>query len=106
MSAANPDTHRAPADRTTLSWQRTVMHSVIVTLAGAFAAIYLGEPAVGVLAALLAAFAITVGATTPRVKRSDLDQRDPWTLMLRTALVLAASGVVAVMLVVAVALEL
>jgi len=106
MSAANPDTHRAPADRTTLSWQRTVMHAAIVTLAGAFAAIYLGESAVAVVAALLAAFAVIMGATTPRVKRSELDQRDPWTLMLRTALVLAASGLVAVMLVVAVALEL
>jgi len=106
MSAANPDTHRAPVDRTTLSWQRTVMHSVIVALVAAFTAIYLGEPAVAVVAALLAAFAVIMGATTPRVKRAELDQRDPWMLILRTALVLAASGLVAVMLVVAVALEL
>jgi len=106
MTAANLDTHRTPVDRTTLAWQRTVMHSVIVALAGAFAAIYLGEPAVAVVAALLAGFAVIVGATTPRVKRSELNQRDPWMLMLRTALVLAASGLVAVLLVVAVAFEL
>lgn len=100
------DARRAPVDRTSLSWQRTAMHSAIVAVFAAVTSFQLGEPAVAIAAAVLAGFSIIVGATTPRVTRRDVEQRDPWVLMLRTVVVLGASAVVAVMLVVAVALEL
>lgn len=103
---ALPDARRAPVDRTSLSWQRTAMHSALLALVAAVTAITLGEPAVAVVAVVLAGFAIVVGATTPRVKRSELADRDPWMLMLRTVVVLGATALVGVMLVVAVALEL
>ncbi len=103
---ALPDARRAPVDRTSLSWQRTAMHSALLALVAAVTAITLGEPAVAVVAVVLAGFAIVVGATTPRVKRSELADRDPWMLMLRTVVVLSATALVGVMLVVAVALEL
>lgn len=105
MSAA-ADSRRAPVDRTSLSWQRTAMHSAVVALFAAITAIQLGEAAVAVAAAVLAGLSIVVGATTPRVTRSDVEQRDPWMLMLRTVVVLGVSAAVGVMLVVAVALEL
>lgn len=106
MNAAAPDAPRAPVDRTSLSWQRTAMHSALLALVAAVTAITLGEPVVAVVAVVLAGFAIVVGATTPRVKRAELDDRDPWMLMLRTVVVLSATALVGVMLVVAVALEL
>ncbi|WP_439564840.1 DUF202 domain-containing protein [Microcella sp.] len=106
MNAAAPDARRAPVDRTSLSWQRTAMHSALLALVAAVTAITLGEPLVAGLAAVAAGFAILVGATTPRVKRSEVADRDPWTLMVRTVIVLSATALVAVMLVVAVALEL
>ncbi len=106
MNAADQDARRAPVDRTSLSWQRTAMHSVLLALVAAVTAITLGEPAVAVVAVVLTGFTIVVGATTPRVKRADLTHRDPWMLMLRTVVVLGATALVAVMLVVAVALEL
>ena len=106
MNAAARDAERAPVDRTSLSWQRTALHSAIVALFAAVTSIQLGEPAVAVVASIIAGFAIVVGATTPRVKRTDVDERDPWMLMLRTVVVLSASALVSVMLVVAVAREL
>lgn len=106
MSDSATDARRAPVDRTSLSWQRTVLHSAIVALFAALTAIRLGEPAVAIAAAVLAGFSIVVGATTPRVTRADVERREPWALMLRTVIVLGASAVVGVMLVVAVALEL
>lgn len=106
MNAAAPDARRAPVDRTSLSWQRTAMHSALLALVAAVTAITLGEPVVAVVAVVLAGFAIVVGATTPRVKRAELADRDPWMLMLRTVVVLSATALVGVMLVVAVALEL
>ncbi len=96
---------RAPVDRTSLSWQRTTAHSALVALVAAATALRLGEPLVGIVAASLAMVALVVGATTPRVRRSTADRRDPWPLMLRTLAVLGASALVALMLVVAVALE-
>ncbi len=104
MSTA--DARRAPVDRTSLSWQRTAMHAAIVALFAAVTSFQLGEPAVAISAAVLAGVTIIVGATTPRVTRSDVEQRDPWMLMVRTVVVLGASALVALMLVVAVALEL
>ena len=106
MNAAARDAERAPVDRTSLSWQRTALHSAIVALFAAVTSIQLGEPAGAVVASIIAGFAIVVGATTPRVKRTDVDERDPWMLMLRTVVVLIASALVSVMLVVAVAREL
>lgn len=103
---APPDARRAPVDRTSLSWQRTALHAALLAVVAAVTAITLGEPVVAALAALLAGFTIVVGATTPRVKRADVEHRDPWMLMLRTVIVLGATALVAVMLVVAVALEL
>lgn len=103
---ALPDARRAPVDRTSLSWQRTAMHAALLALVAAVTATQLGEPAVAVGAAVVAGFAIVVGATTPRVKRDGVERRDPWMLMLRTVVVLGATALVAVMLVVAVALEL
>lgn len=105
MNAA-ADARRAPVDRTSLSWQRTAMHSSLVALFAAMTSIQLGEPIAAIAAAVIAGFSVVVGATTPRVKREGVDHRDPWALMLRTVIVLAASALVAVMLVVAVALEL
>jgi hypothetical protein len=101
-----PDARRAPVDRTSLSWQRTAMHSALLALVAAVTATQLGEPGVAVVGAVIAGFAIVVGATTPRVKRSQVADRDPWMLMLRTVVVLGATALVAVMLVVAVAVEL
>jgi hypothetical protein len=106
MTAAADDARRTPADRTSLSWQRTGLHSALLALVAAVTAIALGEPAVAVVASVIAGFAIVVGATTPRVKRADLETRDPWLLMVRSVVVLSASALVGVMLVVAVALEL
>ena len=106
MNAAARDAERAPVDRTSLSWQRTALHSAIVALFAAVTSIQLGEPAAAVVASIIAGFAIVVGATTPRVKRADVDEREPWMLMLRTVVVLIASALVSVMLVVAVAREL
>lgn len=106
MSDSAADAHRAPVDRTSLSWQRTAMHSAIVALFAAVTSIQLGEPVVAIAAAVLAGFAIVVGATTPRVTRADVEQREPWAHMLRSVVVLGASAAVGVMLVVAVALEL
>lgn len=106
MTSAGSDARRAPVDRTSLSWQRTGLHSALLALVAAVTAIQLGEPAVAVVAVVIAGFAIVVGATTPRVKKSEVDDRDPWMLMLRTVIVLSATALVAVMLVLAVALEL
>ena len=100
------DARRAPVDRTSLSWQRTALQASLVALFAALTALRLGEPTVGVIAAVLAVAAVVAGAATPRVKRAELDGRDPWGLMLRTVLVLSASALVTVVLVVAVALEL
>lgn len=99
------DAQRAPVDRTSLSWQRTAAHSALVALVAAATALQLGEPLVGIIAAGLAIVALVVGATTPRVRRSTADRRDPWPLMVRTLLVLLASSVVALTLVVTVALD-
>ncbi len=106
MNAAAPDAPRAPVDRTSLSWQRTAMHSTLLALVAAVTATQLDEPGVAVIGAVIAGFAIVVGAVTPRVKRSEAADRDPWMLMVRTVIVLVATALVAVMLVVAVALEL
>lgn len=100
------DAPRAPVDRTSLSWQRTALQASLVALIAALTALQLGEPAVGVVAAVFAGGAVVAGAATPRVRRADLSDRDPWALMLRTVLVLSASALVTLMLVVAVALEL
>lgn len=105
-SGGGRDARRAPVDRTSLAWQRTALQASLVALFAAVTALRLGEPTVGVVAAVLAAAAVVAGAATPRVKRADLDGRDPWGLMLRTVLVLSASALVTVVLVVAVALEL
>lgn len=109
MSAADAgatDAPRAPVDRTSLAWQRTALQASLVALFAAVTALRLGEPSVGVVAAVLAATAVVAGAATPRVKRVELDVRDPWALMVRTVLVLSASALVTLMLIVAVALEL
>jgi len=106
MNAAARDVRRAPVDRTSLSWQRTAMHSALLALVAAVTAITLGEPLVAALAAVAAGFAIVVGATTPRVKRAELADRDPWMLMLRAVIVLGATALCGVMLVLAVGLEL
>jgi len=102
MSGAAPDAHRAPVDRTSLSWQRTAMHSAIVAFIAAVASIQPGEAVV----AVVAGFVIIVGAAAPRVKRTEVTYRHPWALMVRTVVVLGAAAAVAVMLVVAAALEL
>lgn len=99
------DAQRAPVDRTSLSWQRTAAHSALVALVAAATALQLGEPFVGIIAAGLAIVALAVGATTPRVRRSTAERRDPWNLMVRTLLVLLASSLVAIVLVVTVALD-
>lgn len=99
------DARRAPVDRTSLAWQRTALQAAIVALFAALTALRLGEPSVGVFAALLAAGAVVTGAATPRVHRSQLVGRDPWALIVRTVLVLVASAIVTVVLVAAVAVE-
>lgn len=101
MSAAP----RAPVDRTSLSWQRTAAHSTLVGLFATITAVRLGEPAVAVAAGVLILTAVIVAATTPRVHRSTADRRDPWPLMVRTAVVVVLSSVVAVVLLVAVQLD-
>lgn len=103
---AGADAPRAPVDRTSLSWQRTALQASVVALVAALTALQLGEPRVGVVAAVLAAATIIAGAATPRVHNATVARHEPWRLMLRTVLVLLASATVAVMLVVAIALEL
>lgn len=103
---AAADAPRAPVDRTSLSWQRTALQASVVAIVAALTALRLGEPAVGVVAAVLAAAAVIAGAATPRVHNATVARHDPWRLMLRTVLVLIASATVALMLVVAIALEL
>lgn len=98
-------TSRAPVDRTSLSWQRTTAHSLVVALVAAITSIQLGEPAVAIAAGILAIVALGIGATTPRVRRSTAERREPWALMVRTVAVLGLSAVVAIVLVVAVALD-
>jgi amino acid permease len=99
------DAGRAPTDRTSLSWQRTTLHAALLALVAAVTSLQLGEPAVGIVAAVLAGGAVVVGARTPRVRRHELDVRDLWWQMVRTVVVLSAAGLVAVMLIIAVALE-
>lgn len=99
------DARRAPVDRTSLAWQRTALQSSLVALFAGVTALQLGEPAVGIVAAALAGAAIVLGAVTPRVKRATVEQHEPWPLMLRTVAVVALTGVIAVVLVIAVALE-
>lgn len=99
------DTARGPVDRTSLSWQRTSAHSSLVALVAAATALQLGEPLVGIIAAGLAMATLLIGATTPRVRRSTAEHRDPWALMVRTLLVLLASSIVALMLIASVALD-
>jgi len=98
-------TSRAPVDRTSLSWQRTTAHSIIVSLVAAITSLQLGEPSVGIAAGALALVALGIGATTPRVHRSTAERREPWDLMARTVAVLGLSAVVALVLVVAVAID-
>lgn len=62
MSGAAPDAHRATVDRTSLSWQRTAMHSAIVAFIAAVASIQLREAVVAVVAAVVAGFVIIVVA--------------------------------------------
>jgi len=96
---------RAPVDRTSLSWQRTEAHSTLVALFAAITAVRLGEPAVAIAAGALILAAVIVAASTPRVHRSTAERRDPWSLMVRTAVVVVLSAVVAVVLLVAVQLD-
>lgn len=70
----------------------------LVALIAAAAALRLEEPAVGIAAAVLAVIGILVGASTPRVRRSTADQRDPWPLVVRATIVLGLSAAVGVML--------
>jgi len=70
----------------------------LVALLAAIAALRLGEPAVGIAAAVLAVIGIVVGASTPRVRRSTAHQRDPWPLVMRATIVLGLSAAVGVML--------
>ncbi len=100
------DAPRAPVDRTSLAWQRTALQASLVALFAALTALRLGEPSVGAVGAVLAAGAVLVGAATPRVHRSQLAGREPWALIVRTVVVLAASALVTIVLVMAVALEL
>ncbi len=96
---------RAPVDRTSLSWQRTTAHSIVVALVAAITSLQLGEPAVAIAAGILAIVALGIGATTPRVRHSTAERREPWALMVRTVAVLGLSAVVALVLVVAVAFD-
>ena len=64
-----------------------------------------GSVITGLYAAGLAMATLLIGATTPRVRRSTAEHRDPWALMVRTLLVLLASSIVALMLIASVALD-
>ena len=102
---ARADALRAPVDRTSLSWQRVAANSALVAIVAAATALQLGEPLVGMIAAALALVALVVGATTPRARRSTVDRREPWPLMVRTLIVLLTSSVVVLALVVSVVLD-
>lgn len=92
---------RAPVDRTSLAWQRTSATAALVALFAAVTALRLGEPAVGIAALVLSGVGLVVGASTPRVHRSTAEQRDPWPIIVRAAVVLGLSAAVGVMLAVA-----
>lgn len=81
-----------PANRTTLSWQRTSASSALVALFAAFTAVRLGEPAVAVAAGVVALGALVLGATNPRVPRHHPELRHPHGYIVRGAIVLALTG--------------
>lgn len=82
----------APASRTSLSWQRTSASSALVALFAAFTAFRLGELPVAIAAGVVALVALVVGATTPRVSRSHPEDRHPYGLIMRGAVVLGVTG--------------
>lgn len=92
---------RGPVDRTSLAWQRTSATAALVALFAAVTALRLGEPAVGVAAFVLSLVGLVVGASTPRVRRSEAEQRDPWPIIVRAAVVLLLTAAVGVMLAIA-----
>lgn len=87
-----------PANRTTLSWQRTSAAAALVGLFAAFTAFRLGEPAVAIAAGVVAFGAIVLGATNPRLPRHNPELRHPYGHIVRGAIVLALTGAVGAML--------
>jgi hypothetical protein len=90
--------HASPANRTSLSWQRTTAASALVALFAAFTAVRLGEPHVAIAAGALALLVLAVGATTPLVSRRHPESREPYGYILRAAVVLALTGALGVTL--------
>lgn len=83
-----------PANRTTLSWQRTSASSALVGLFAGFTAFRLGELGVAVAAGAVALGALILGATNPRVSRHHPELRHPYGHIVRGAIVLALTGLV------------
>jgi hypothetical protein len=90
-----------PANRTSLSWQRTTAASALVALFAAYTAVRLGEPAVAIASGALALVTLVVGATTPLVSRHHPESREPYGYIVRGAVVLALTGALGVTLAVA-----
>lgn len=88
------DGRAGPANRTTLSWQRTAASSALVGLFAAFTAFRLGELGVAVAAGVVALGALILGATNPRVSRHHPELRHPYGHIVRGAIVLALTGLV------------
>lgn len=82
----------APANRTSLSWQRTSASSALVALFAAFTAFRLGELPVAIAAGVVALVALVVGAAMPRVSRSHPEDRHPYSVIVCGAIVLATTG--------------
>ena len=87
-----------PANRTSLSWQRTSAAAALVAMFAAFTAFRLGEPGVAIASGVVALVGLLVGATTPRVSRHRPEDRHPYAFIVRGAIVLAMTGLLGVAL--------
>ena len=87
-----------PANRTSLSWQRTSAAAALVAMFAAFTAFRLGEPGVAIAAGVIALLGLLVGATTPRVSRHRPEDRHPYAYIVRGAIVLGMTGLLGVAL--------
>lgn len=87
-----------PANRTSLSWQRTSAAAALVAMFAAFTAFRLGEPGVAIASGIVAVVGLLLGATTPRVSRHRPEDRHPYAFIVRGATVLAMTGLLGVAL--------
>ena len=87
-----------PANRTSLSWQRTSAAAALVAMFAAFTAFRLGEPGVAIAASVVAVVGLLLGAATPRASRHRPEDRHLYAFIVRGAVVLAMTGMLGVAL--------